>query len=205
MSPESPLFGHYTEQLDAEIAAAEFNRGLNGALDILETCLDNTTDIRLMTDTRLPALAIETSTGIPHAKQIGESLHAAPGNNMGVTPDYTRASMSPPFDEFTRGGIGCATFVARLRPHQFSTPFQVYRIVLATNAQRTLPDERGVYVARSTTDQTVHMFRVYHTASDYSSNPTVGASLITDQAEREAVLSELQKGAKAARELSRRR
>ena len=197
------MFEGYREQLRGEVDQAEFNTNLNAALDTLESCLSRATDVRLATDVRDLGYAVENS-GFPRAKDIAESFYVGPGNNSGYPPNDTRAQMSPAFDTFTFSGVPCATYIARLVPHNYQTSFNVFRIVAATTGQRTLPDARGIYVARSTVDQTIVMFNAVHHKRDAASTMTTTVRRITDQEQKDAVLAELQKGAGVALEASRR-
>lgn len=194
MTPESPLFGQYEAQLDEQIAELAFAQRVNAALDTIDGYHDLSRDERLMLDARRIGSLVAMS-GMVDGKQIGKSIYQnADYGNQDERP--TTVHLSPPFDEITRADVPCVTRVAKLTSPGYSS-YNVYRVMVMPTAQKVLSDGRGCYIARSTQDSTVTMFKVVtDTASARRATTTLvpKIELITGN-DRQSVLDELEKAA----------
>jgi hypothetical protein len=200
MTPESPLFPTYEAQLDEEIAERDFNLKIIAALDTIDASEAMAKDKRLMLDSWSVSNSI-ADTGLEDAKNIAHSIHS--GREHGNSEQRpTVAYISTSYDPFERSGVQCASNVAKLEPPGYGQPYTVYRLVMTTDGQRTLPDGRGYYVARSRTDGTVTMFKVCGVGIGTRQPAKAGQdySLLfqrVDKQEREKILEELEKASAA--------
>lgn len=159
MTPESPLFGSYEVQLDGQIAELAFTERINAALDAIDDYEGQSRDTRLMLDAWSIG-SLVASSGMPNAANLGRSIYTdREQGNAHEQP--TNASMRPGFDQFERNGVQCSTYVTKLRTGGHATAsYDVYRLVVAPTGQKTLPDGRGHYIARSTQDKSIVIFQV---------------------------------------------
>lgn len=202
MTPESPLFPVYEAQLDEQIAEQEFHTRMLSALDTIQKSESLRGDARLMLDSGLVAHSISTS-GLDDARSISRSVHTS--NEQGNRDQLpARAYMSTAYDPFERSGVQCSSHVAKIEPSGgYGFDYGVFRLVMAVKGQRTLPDGRGYYIARSNTDDTLALIKVSGVISGTRLPARVGqtyrlhATSVTDPSERKSILEELEKAASA--------
>jgi hypothetical protein len=202
MTPESPLFSTYETQLDTGISELDFNRRTVAALDTIDGYHDLLRDSRLMLDAqRIGSLV--GSAGLVDGAQISKAIYAteSQGNtDRRPTPVY----LTPAFDEITRRDIPCATRVAKLEPTGYGSGlYAVYRVLVMPTEQKTLPDGRGYYVAKSVQDSSLTVFRVSGEAATERETRMgyswAGKVEQVKGADRQPVLDELEKAAAAVK------
>jgi hypothetical protein len=196
MGPESTLFPQYEQQLDHEIAEQQIQARLLAALNAIDNVNQTSRDVRTMLDAYEVETALRLSS-VPDGRRIGGAVYT-PVNDLNPKGALPTATLSPGFDHFERGGIPCATYAAKLNPVDNYSQYSVYRVVLATTAQKTLPDCRGIYVARGPQDSVLTIFRIFRQPrgrlSVSAGEHVIAAEAITGEA-RLPVIEELEKAA----------
>jgi len=207
MTPESPLFSIYETQLDAGIAELDFNQRTVAALDAIDKYHDLVQDTRLMLDAQRIGHLVG-GAGLIDGTNISRAIYSTESQG---NPDRrpTPAYLAPAFDEITHSDVPCVTRVAKLEPVGYgSSSYSVYRVLVMPTGQRTLPDGRGYYVAKSTQDSGITVFKVVGEAATERETrmgyARAGKVQEVKGADRQPVLDELEKAAAAVKAAPRR-